>query len=565
MNFENVKLFIEAFSGLGLFLFGMIYLESQIRLSAGRMFKRLVRWMTSTPLKSLFAGFVTTAIFQSSSVVTLMALSLIGAGLIGLESAIGIIFGANIGTTVTAWIVGIVGFKMDIKLISYVFVGIGGLGSVLIDEESRWRNVMHAMVGFGLIFMGLEGMKESFSGFAHTISFESYRFDHDYWYALLGFAITAVIQSSSASIAIVQSALFAHIIGFEAAAAFVVGANVGTTVTAILGAIGGSPDKKRTAIAHLFFNVSTGLVALAALPWLITLTSMALAGADAVIRIALFHTIFNVLGVVLWYPFIGLLANWLKRFFKHEQAHATKYIHNVSPQLPDVALAAIVNEIGHLVEEVENFSLLAVNVPPVKVLEENEPIDKLLDRYDENMDLAYTRQYAHIRRIEGEILRFVAEASAQKGDDVWHEKLQKAARATTYQATAAKAIKDMLHDLDRWYDAETNEERAFLKNLRYQIIRSVQAFHHAFLGDERATGEIENIYKKIAISYRNSMELIADIAKNRMISSEMMTIAINDLHLSKSFTKSLRNTLQEMEGLRHSNAVNEVKENLKAV
>ncbi|WP_456485225.1 Na/Pi cotransporter family protein [Hydrogenimonas sp.] len=547
MNIESVKLFIEAFSGLGLFLFGMIYLESQIRLSAGRMFKRLVRWMTSTPLRSIFAGFLTTAVFQSSSVVTLMALSLIGAGLIGLDSAIGIIFGANIGTTVTAWIVGIVGFKMDIKLIAYMFVGIGGLGGVLLSEESRWRNIMHAMVGFGLIFMGLEGMKESFSGVASSFSLEQYRFDHIYWYALLGFAITAVIQSSSASIAIIQSALFAHMVGFEAAAAFVVGANIGTTVTAILGAIGGSPDKKRAATAHFLFNVSTGLIALAAISWLITLTDMVMPGVDDVIRIALFHTIFNLLGVLLWYPFIGVLAEWLKRFFKHEKPYFTKYIHNVSPRIPDVALAAIVNEIGHLIEEVENFSLLAVNVPPAKVLMENMPIDKLLDTYDEKIGLSYGRQYAHIRHIEGEILRFIAEASVQTGDEVWQRKLQMAAKATTYQATAAKAIKDMLHDLDLWYEAETIEEKEFFRNIRYQIIRSVQAFHRAYTGDDKAAEEIENIYKRVALSYQNSMELIADIVKNRKVSSEMVTIAINDLHLSKSFTKSLRNTLRQME------------------
>ncbi|WP_286336940.1 Na/Pi cotransporter family protein [Hydrogenimonas cancrithermarum] len=547
---EQLKLFIEAFSGLGLFLFGMIYLETQIKASAGRAFKRWVRYMTDTHAKSLLAGLGATAILQSSSVVTLMALSLIGAGLMNLESAISVIFGANIGTTVTAWIVGLVGFKMDIRILSYAFVGIGGLGSVLLEDGSRWRSTLNAMVGFGLIFMGLEGMKESFSGFAESFDLGEYRFESLYWYALIGFGVTAVIQSSSASIAIIQSALFAHIVGFEAAAAFVVGSNVGTTVTAMLGAIGGSPDKKRTALAHFLFNVSTGIVALAALKPLILLVDMVLPAADAVIRIALLHTIFNILGVLLWYPFIGLLAKWLKRFFKREKEHVTHYIHDVSTDLPDVAIDALVKEIAHLVDEVQNFALFAINIPPEKALKEGVPVDKLLDTFDENMQLSYHRLYAHIRRIEGEVFRFITELSRQQMDEMLKQKLDKAARTTTYLATAAKAIKDMLHDLDRWYDGESNEEQAFLRNLRYQILKSVQAFHKAYDGDEKAYEEMENFYKRIAESYRNSLELIADIAKNRAIASEMTTIAINDLHLSKSFSKSLRNVLKELQVLK---------------
>jgi phosphate:Na+ symporter len=216
--------FIEIFSSLGLFLFGMIFLENQIKISAGHSFKSMVENATSTNFKALLSGFITTAIFQSSSVVTLMALSLIGAGLMTLNSAIAIIFGANIGTTVTAWIVALVGFKMDIKLLSYLFIGIGGLGSVLAGE-GKWKNYFSIFVGFGLIFLGLEGMKDSFSMISKNFDISSYSFSNPYMYAILGLIITAIIQSSSASIAIAQSALSTNVISFEAATAFVVGAN----------------------------------------------------------------------------------------------------------------------------------------------------------------------------------------------------------------------------------------------------------------------------------------------------------------------------------------------------
>ncbi|BCD63043.1 phosphate:Na+ symporter [Nitratiruptor sp. YY08-26] len=548
LEIEQIKLFIEAFSGLGLFLFGMLYLEQQLRNAAGRFFKKLVRWMTSTPLKSLLAGILTTAIFQSSSVVTLMALSLIGAGLIHLQGAIGIIFGANIGTTITAWIVGIVGFKMDIKLLSYFMVGIGGLGSVLAPQESRWRNIFHAMVGFGLIFMGLEGMKESFTGFGKKISLQG--LDSLWWYTLLGFGITAIIQSSSATIAIIQSALFAQIVTLEEAVTFVIGANVGTTVTAILGAIGGSSDKKRAATAHFLFNFTTGILAYLVLPLLLKITLLLIPSADPVIQIALFHTLFNLLGVILWLPFIKLLAKWLSTLFNEPKDVVTKYIHNVPSNMVDMALDASLKEIIHLCEEVEHFALFATGVPNINILEKEGSINKILEKYNEPLDVPFMTQYIHIRKIEGEILRFTHELSANATTKEVEEIIHTIAKATTYLATAAKAIKDMLLDLEQWYDGESPEEKEFLQNLRYQIIRSVQAFHYALQGNKNAKEEIEEIYKKIADSYRNTLAIISDIAKNPHIASERLTIAINDYHLSKSFTKSLRNTLTQITFMR---------------
>jgi phosphate:Na+ symporter len=170
-------------------------------------------------------------------------------------------------------------------------------------------------------------------------------------------------------------------------------------------------------------------------------------------------------------------------------------------------------------------------------------VEKLLNEYQDNFDLSYDRLYTKIRLLEGEILRFITKVATQSTDPSFQEKLNRQARKVTYLATAAKTIKDMLHDLDRLYDAQTAEELHFLRNLRYQILQSVQVFDKAFLGEKEAYKEMNEIYHKIAKSYRNSMMLISDIAKNNVVSSTMLTIAINDMHLSKSFTKSLRNIL----------------------
>lgn len=534
---------IEAFSGLGLFLFGMLYLEAQIRITAGRAFKRIVQNATATRFKSLMTGLSATALFQSSSVVTLMTLSLVGAHMMGLNSAIGVIFGSNIGTTVTTWIVALVGFKMDIKVLSYLMIGLGGLGSVLSGDSRRWKNYFNIMVGFGLIFLGLEGMKGSFEVFSRNFDLSGYLTWAPYWFALIGLAITAVIQSSSASIAIIQSALFTSMVSFEAAAAFVVGANIGTTVTVMLGAVGGTLDKKRTALAHLVFNLSTALVVLITLHWLIMPFETYLSDVDDVVKIALFHTFFNVIGVLLWLPFIETLTNWVQKIYTKETKEVTHFIHNVSADVPQLAIEALEKEITHLSDKIEEYALLAINIPPPKALEKNYGVDRLLEAYSENFDLSYEKMYEKIRHLEGKIYRYNSLLSGKDDNDVYQEQLKQLSRQNAYLSTAAKSIKDMLADIDRFHESTTDEEQSFYKNLRYQILKTVLAFHHAKEGEKSAIIELGSIYKKIADSYKNNMELIEDMAKNTSIKSEITAIAINDMHLVKSFSKSLRNTL----------------------
>ncbi|MBD3789226.1 MAG: Na/Pi cotransporter family protein [Campylobacterales bacterium] len=550
----DYMVWIEAFASLGLLLFGMLYLESRIKESAGRSFKVWIKRATGTHLRSLLLGVGATSLFQSSSVVSLMSLSLIGAGMISLENAIAVIFGSNIGTTATSWIIALVGFKVDVKLLAYSMIAIGGIGGVISEESRRWKNIFGIIVGFGLIFLGLEGMKESVSVFSSVFDVTQYAHLNPYLFSIAGLILTAIIQSSSAAIAIIQSMLFAHIVSFEMAAAFVIGSNIGTTVTVILGAIGGTPDKKRTAAAHLFFNVSTGIVALSLLYPMVELVNVIRLSNDPVVNIALFHSLFNVVGVLLWYPFIGMLPHLLTKMFKQKKREVTKFIHDVSVDMTEVAVVALENEVDHLSRKIEDFALLAIGVSPVKVWEGNITTEKLLED-NEHLDIEYDRLYADIRLLEGEIFDFAMVLSAKNTDKANQERIQRAIKSVTYLATAAKSIKDMLYDLEFLHESASEEEQQFYKNLRYQILKSVMAFETAKKGDKNAMEEMETRYRKITESYNNSVEIFSNIIKNRSIPREVNTIAINDMHLSKSFTKSLRNFINMQEN-NHQNEIN---------
>jgi phosphate:Na+ symporter len=519
---------LMAFAGLGLFLFGIYLFEDILRKLSSKSFKKIINKLTGSKLKAFFSSIFFTAIFQSSSFVTLIILSLIGVGLISLENAIAVVFGANIGTTFTAWIVAVFGFEVNLTPLFYFFIGLGGF-SVLIENE-KTKRILLLLFAIGLLFYGLEIMKDSMAFFSKNIDINEFKNYPLIVFLLVGFIITGIIQSSSASIAIIQSALFSGVVDFKMAAAFVIGANIGTTVTAVIGSIGGNSDKKRLALAHVLFNVSVGTAAFVFLKYLVGITLYFTDGLDNVLKIAFFHTLFNVIGVFVWFPFIDLYSKLLKKIAKDKKRSAVKYINSVDINIPNLAVDALNKEINRLAKKVSNFAFLAIFVPPSKT---DKPIDKILEENSELIDANFNKLYGEIREIEGEIYKFISQLNQD-------ENIVKLFKKTMYLATAVKSIKDMLGDIEKIYEEEGLEE--FLQNIRYQILKATILFRK-YLNGENVYEEIENIYDQIAKSYKRASDIIKLISKTSKVSAEINAIMINMLHLSKSYIKSLRNIM----------------------
>ncbi|MDI6797765.1 MAG: Na/Pi symporter, partial [Desulfatibacillaceae bacterium] len=303
-------------AGLGIFLFGMFMMEESIRLLAGRSFKTMIRRYTGTRIKGLVSGIVSTAILQSSSAVSLMVLAFVGAGLMSLVNAIAVIIGAKVGTTFTAWIVAVLGFKFKIDAFAQPLIGIGGLGLIFLSKSERYVNVSKLLAAFGFLFLGLDFMKTSVEGLAASIDLSALPSLGLWVYVIAGIVLTAIMQSSSATIAVILTTIFSGIIDFNQGAAMVIGANVGTTVTIIIASIGGIPAKKQVALSSLVFTVGTAIVALILLPVLFWIVKdlFGLAG-NPVLGIAAFHTLFNLMGAVIFLPALPLMARFLKRLF----------------------------------------------------------------------------------------------------------------------------------------------------------------------------------------------------------------------------------------------------------
>ncbi len=334
----------QLLGGIGLFLLGMGLLTDALKALAGRALQRALARFTGTPLTAFASGALVTLMVQSSSATTVALIGFVSAGLIAFPQAVGVVMGASMGTTGTGWVVSVLGLKVNLGLYAMPLVGIGALLRLLSD--GRGRAVGLALAGFGLIFVGIDTLQTGMRALGEAFDpgrLPATGFLGQLAAMAIGALMTVVMQSSSAAVATTLTALHAHAIGFEQAAVLVIGAAVGTTVTGVLAAIGGSVPAKRTALTHVLFNLATGLIAILLLPLLLRALALAqrhLALEPGAVSLAAFHTLFIGLGVVLFLPFAAPLARWIERLLPDRGPRLTRHLDDSLLQAPAVALEA---------------------------------------------------------------------------------------------------------------------------------------------------------------------------------------------------------------------------------
>lgn len=406
-----------AAGGLALFLFAMLIMTEGLKTFGGSGLKRLLGRWTSTPVRSVAAGMLVTALVQSSSAVTVAAIGFVNAGLLTLRQALGVIFGTNVGTTMTGWLVSLVGvgFKIDAFALPLIAVGVA---LRLIAAGKRAQGLGDALAGFGLFFLGLDLLKDAFADLAASYGAGALAGGvAAHWAAAVavGFVVTLLTQSSSAAIALILTAAAGGLVGLPAAAAAVIGANVGTTATAALAALKATAGARRLALGHIGFNLITGVVALALLPallWLVDRLAAAfgLLGNPAAV-LALFHTVFNVLGVVLLLPFAGRLAAGLERLFRsaEDELARPRHLDATLATTPELALAAVRAELPRL--------QAAAGAVAAAALRDERPVGGKADA---------------VRRLTAAITEFIAGLRAEKMPRDIADALTQSLRAARY-------------------------------------------------------------------------------------------------------------------------------------
>ena len=419
---------------LGMFLYGMNLMSSGLQKAAGDRLRGFLSAMTSNPFKRVMTGVGITALIQSSSATTVMVVSFVNAGLLTLVQAIGVIMGANIGTTITAWMVSLLGFKADISILAVPMMLLGFLFSN--SKKGQHKNIGELIVGFALLFLGLSFMKESVPDLRQTpqvLEFVTQWSGYGFWSTLIflgvGTVLTLILQSSSATMAITLIMLSMGWIPFQMGCAMVLGENIGTTITANIAASVGNPSAKRAALSHTIFNVFGVIWALIFFKPFLSLVGMIIEslglpnpaapgfavtspdgpdGTAVLYGLSMLHTLFNLINTIILVWFTGLIAKIVTALVKEPEnkegnAFRLKYIEAGHLATPELATEQAFKEIIHFANICRNglgYTRAAINE---KDPEKFEELRGKLVKYEEISD-----------RIEYEIATFLNAVSAEE-------------------------------------------------------------------------------------------------------------------------------------------------------
>jgi phosphate:Na+ symporter len=343
---------IQAAGGLGVFLLGMVVMTEGLRGLAGDALSRVLRRFTRSPASGAASGALVTALVQSSSATTVTAVGFAGAGLITFPAALGIVFGANLGTTITGWMVALLGFKVQLGLVAPCAVLAGVL--LRMFGRGRWSAAGTSLAGFGLVFLGIDFLRTGLGGLEGIVTPDRLppsgllgRLQ----LVAIGIAVTLVTQSSSAGVATALTALSVDAIHLDQAAALVIGMDVGTSATAVMATVGASLPARRTGWAHVIYNLITATVAFVLLPFYtawVEPAGTAWPVADRAVALVAFHSLFNVIGVLGVLPFASGFARLVERLVPERPTPFSERLDRSLVAEPEVALQAVAPTLADL-------------------------------------------------------------------------------------------------------------------------------------------------------------------------------------------------------------------------
>jgi phosphate:Na+ symporter len=528
--------FQEIAAGVALFVFGMHCMEQGFRAYTGGALEALLRVATDRLWKSLGFGILTTTLMQSSSLVSVLTISFLSAGMLTLAQGIGIVFGANLGTTTGAWIVAGFGLKVNIGAYALPLVVFGVL--MLMQSSKRLRGAGWVAVGLGLLFLGIHYMKTGFESYAGNIDLTEYAVPGVaglLLYTAIGILATVIMQSSHATLVLIITALGAGQVSYENALALAIGSNVGTTVTAVIGALNANISGKRLAGAHLIFNLVTGVLALAAIGWLVQVVeaisrAVGIAADDYTLKLAVFHTLFNLLGIVLMTPLIGRLVVLLEARLRERRPlrDQPRYLSAAALELPDVALEALIRETRHLFRNA--FTLIAhgVNLRRAEIVSEL-PLEQVVERTGRMIDIDFDDQYDRtIKDVYSANVDFVTRARALAPAE-FGDRFQALWQANADVAAAIKAVKHLRKNLLRYSRSNNVHIRDEYNRLRLRIGRVLRQLNS--LRDEEAAVaflSLDDAKVELLEADRHLLKGVDRLIREGMISPQMATSLMND-------------------------------------
>jgi len=547
---------------LGLFLYGMRVMSDNLTKLAGDKMRRIMANTTSNRLFAVLTGFGTTALVQSSSATTLMVVSFANASLLTLTESIGVIMGANIGTTVTAWIISILGFKVSMSSIAIPLIGFGFVLSL--GKDKQIQRLGSFIVGFALLFIGLQFLKDAMPDlqeYPETLRTLANYTNQGFWSVLLflgvGAMLTVILQSSSATMALTLVMCIEGWIPFTMAAAMVLGENIGTTITANIAAFIGNHQAKRVARAHFIFNIIGVLWMLTIFWWFldtVAIITQQIEGASPLTQIssipvglALFHTLFNVINTSMLIGFLNLISRIVtlmvpQRDEKTTHIFEAKYLDDTSLKYPQSAIKSLLDESLHLYEKVVYKVVThGLNVHREEIKSDLHLNDILARAKIIEIDVG--RVYLNeFKNIYGRIIEYATKTQEKfKLDKKQIKAVRNILIAGSLMVEIIKDIKLLRQNINVFSNSENKYIKKQYNNLRKIILQTVRY-------TSQAKGNSQ--YKKHAKNHRKNLtkfekkifssdNAINKLVANKNINNEMATSLLNDNKLAVQIAQNL--------------------------
>ena len=541
--------FQEVAAGVAIFLFGMLMLEEGFSLFSGGFLEKVLERATKSTGRALAFGVASTTIMQSSSLVSVITISFLSAGLISLVAGVGIIFGANIGTTTGAWLVAGFGLKVNISAYAMPMLAVS---IVLVFQRSKYlRGSGYVLAGLGFLFLGIHHMKVGFESFKDQIDLTDFAMTGVVGllvYTLVGAVATVIMQSSHATMVLVITALAASQVSYENALALAIGANIGTTITAIIGAATANYQGRRLALAHVVFNVSTALVALALISplratvdWVSDLVGIA--PDDYTLKLAVFHTLFNLLGVILMLPLIDRLIVFLERTIPTREPGVSqpKYLNDAVAAFPETIEAALAAEVGHLHDNAIELIAHGLSLHRHSLFEsENVRATVLAERqpFDFDLDSAYEQR---VKVLYAAILEFV---NRRNTGDVPIETVQRMyalRESAEHMVLAVKEVKHMRENTVRFTSQDHGRISALYDGLRTEIAGILVALHELDTTpvEDRSALWLEDERHRIKADRAKTSGVVEELMRRGALNATASTSFMNDASYAYRAMKEL--------------------------
>ncbi|MGX2984065.1 Na/Pi cotransporter family protein [Helicobacter sp. 23-1048] len=547
-------------AGVAILLFGMLFLGEGFRGFSGGILERVLSSWTKTPIRSVAFGTIATTIMQSSSIVTVLAVTFAGVSLITVTQGIGVMFGANLGNSAGSWLI-VGASSISISALALPFI-VGGLLFNFRPSKAQ-KYFGKILAGFGFFFLGVFYIKAGFEGFKEVMDLSQYRLEgykEVFGFLLIGAAMTAIIQSSHGSLAIIIAAYAEQQISYSGALAAVLGTSVGGVVTALVASLGTNVEGRRLAVANCVFNFTTVFIVAVFFPYFEALNNMVgdLCGfaEDSMFRIAIWHTLFNLVGVVLLTAFIPLIAKILNSLLKSKSKSqdAPLYINDALLPYRDTAIEALTKEVKHLYDNA--FAIISHAIgfhrTDIKSDKELKEVVKNKDWLKEDIDVneLYNNQ---VKTLFNSVMDFSSKLQTFVSDIGHIEQITALQIASRKIAEATKSAGVLRANIKKYSTGRNAAMQKEYDEMRLEVGSLLRLIEQIKIAPKKRQKKAKNMlkdYKKFFKAQdRNAFGIVERLIQQKAISSANGTSLLNDISFIDNIAKELISVANNMYGL----------------